>query len=49
VAYWCATDTDGLRIAVAEAPVARAPALVEVITDIGEEYPSWEFIAPGRG
>jgi acetolactate synthase I/II/III large subunit len=49
VAYWRATDADGLRTAVAEALAARAPALVEVITDIGEEYPPWEFIAPGRG
>ena len=49
VAYWRATDADGLRSAVAEALAARAPALVEVITDIGEEYPPWEFIAPGRG
>jgi acetolactate synthase-1/2/3 large subunit len=49
VAYWRAKDADGLRNAVAEALAARAPAIVEVITDITEEYPPWEFIAPGRG
>jgi acetolactate synthase I/II/III large subunit len=49
VAYWRATDADGLRSAVTEALAARAPALVEVITDIAAEYPPWEFIAPGRG
>ncbi len=49
VAYWRPADADGLRSAVAAALAARAPALVEVITDIGEEYPPWEFIAPGRG
>jgi acetolactate synthase-1/2/3 large subunit len=48
VAYWRATDGDSLRTAVTEALAARAPALVEVITDIGVEYPPWEFIAPGR-
>lgn len=48
VAYWRANDGDSLRKAVTEALAARAPALVEVITDIGEEYPPWEFIAPGR-
>jgi acetolactate synthase-1/2/3 large subunit len=48
VAYWRATDGDGLRTAVVEALAARAPALVEVVTDIGAEYPPWEFIAPGR-
>ena len=48
VSYWRATDGDSLRKAVTEALAARAPALVEVITDIGEEYPPWEFIAPGR-
>ncbi|HEX4367823.1 MAG TPA: thiamine pyrophosphate-dependent enzyme [Rhodopila sp.] len=49
VAYWRATDADGLRTAVTEALAGRAPALVEVVTDIGAEYPPWEFIAPGRG
>jgi acetolactate synthase-1/2/3 large subunit len=48
VGYWRATDGDSLRTAVTEALAARAPALVEVITDIGAEYPPWEFIAPGR-
>ena len=49
VPYWRATDADDLRTAVAAALAARAPALVEVITDIAAEYPPWEFIAPGRG
>lgn len=48
VAYWRAADADGLRTAVAQALAARAPALVEVITDIAGEYPPWAFIAPGR-
>jgi acetolactate synthase-1/2/3 large subunit len=48
VPYWRATDAGGLRTAVTEALAAHAPALVEVITDIGAEYPPWEFIAPGR-
>jgi acetolactate synthase I/II/III large subunit len=48
VSYWRATDADGLRTAVTEALAARAPALVEVITDIAEEYAPWEFLAPGR-
>jgi len=48
VKYWRATGADSLRTAVVEALAARAPALVEVITDIGNEYPPWEFIAPGR-
>jgi acetolactate synthase-1/2/3 large subunit len=49
VAYWRATDADGLRTAVTEALAGRAPALIEVVTDIAREYPPWEFIAPGRG
>ncbi|HEY0183790.1 MAG TPA: thiamine pyrophosphate-dependent enzyme [Rhodopila sp.] len=49
VAYWRAADADGLRTAVTEALAAHAPALIEVVTDITEEYPPWEFIAPGRG
>lgn len=49
VPYWHANDADSLRKAVSEALAARAPALVEVTTDIGQEYPPWEFIAPGRG
>jgi acetolactate synthase-1/2/3 large subunit len=48
VAYWRATDADSLRGAVGEALAVRAPALVEVITDIARETPPWEFIAPGR-
>ena len=48
VPYWRATDADSLRTAVTEALAARAPALVEVITDITAEYPPWAFIAPGR-
>ena len=49
VPFWRATGADSLRQAVTEALAARSPAIVEVITDIGEEYPPWEFIAPGRG
>jgi acetolactate synthase-1/2/3 large subunit len=48
VPYWRANDASALRGAVTEALAARSPALVEVITDITQEYPPWEFIAPGR-
>jgi acetolactate synthase-1/2/3 large subunit len=48
VPYWRAGDADGLRTALAEALAARAPALIEVVTDIAQEYAPWEFIAPGR-
>jgi acetolactate synthase-1/2/3 large subunit len=48
VAYWNASDAAGLRGAVREALAARSPALIEVQTNIAEEYPPWEFIAPTR-
>lgn len=48
VSYWDATDAAGLRGALREALAARAPALIEVQTNIAEEYPPWEFIAPTR-
>lgn len=49
VAYWNPTNAAELRTAVKEALAARSPALIEVVTNIGEEYPPWEFIAPRRG
>ena len=49
VPAWRATDADGLRGALKEALAANAPALIEVVTDITQEYAPWEFIAPGRG
>ena len=48
VPSWRVTDADGLRGALREALAANSPALVEVITDIKQEYQPWEFIAPGR-
>ena len=46
---WRTSDADGLRGALREALAANAPALIEVVTDITQEYAPWEFIAPGRG
>jgi hypothetical protein len=39
------TRQDGTPNALA----ANSPALIEVMTDIKQETPPWEFIAPGRG
>jgi len=49
VPSWRASDADGLRGALKEALAANSPALIEVTTDITQEYAPWEFIAPGRG
>jgi acetolactate synthase-1/2/3 large subunit len=49
VPSWRATDGDSLRKALTEAMAANSPALVEVMTDIGQEYAPWEFLAPTRG
>ena len=49
VPAWRANDADGLRGALKEALAANSPALIEVMTDITQEYAPWEFIAPGRG
>jgi acetolactate synthase-1/2/3 large subunit len=49
VPSWRVNDADGLRGALQEALAANSPALIEVITDITQEYAPWEFIAPGRG
>ena len=48
VPAWRVTDAGGLRDALPRALAANAPALIEVVTDITQEYPPWEFIAPGR-
>jgi acetolactate synthase-1/2/3 large subunit len=48
VPSWRVADADGLRRALREALNANAPALIEVVTDITQEYAPWEFIAPGR-
>jgi len=48
VPSWRATDATGLRGALREALAANSPALIEVVTDISQEYAPWEFIAPGR-
>ena len=49
VPSWRVNDAEGLRGALKEALAANAPALIEVMTDINQEYAPWEFIAPGRG
>ena len=46
---WRVTDADGLRTALREAIATNSPTLIEVMTDITQEYAPWEFIAPGRG
>ena len=48
VPSWRVTDADGLRGALRQALAANAPALIEVMTDITQEYQPWEFISPGR-
>ena len=48
VPAWRVTDAAGLRDALSQALSANAPALIEVVTDIAQEYAPWEFIAPGR-
>jgi len=49
VPAWQVRDAEGLRTALREALGAGSPALIEVQTDITQEYAPWEFIAPGRG
>jgi acetolactate synthase-1/2/3 large subunit len=49
VPSWRASDADGLRGALREALAVNSPALIEVMTDIKQEYQPWEFISPGRG
>ncbi len=49
VPSWRVTDADGLRGALRQALAANSPALIEVMTDIKQEYQPWEFISPGRG
>jgi len=49
VPSWRVTDGDGLRKALREALAVNSPALIEVMTDIKQEFAPWEFIAPGRG
>ncbi|MGA9013029.1 MAG: thiamine pyrophosphate-dependent enzyme, partial [Acetobacteraceae bacterium] len=49
VPSWRVQDADGLRGALREALATNSPALIEVMTDITQEYAPWDFIAPGRG
>jgi acetolactate synthase-1/2/3 large subunit len=46
VPSWRVTDGDGLRSALTAAIGANSPALIEVMTDISQEYMPWEFLAP---
>ena len=47
VPSWRVTDAGGLRDALSQAIKANAPTLIEVVTDITQEYAPWEFIVPG--
>jgi acetolactate synthase-1/2/3 large subunit len=49
VRAWRVTDGKGLNAAVKEAIAAKAPCLIEVMTDINKETAPWRFIAPTRG
>jgi acetolactate synthase-1/2/3 large subunit len=49
VPSWRVTDGDGLRKALTQAMAGNSPALVEVMTDITQEYAPWEFLSPTRG
>jgi acetolactate synthase-1/2/3 large subunit len=48
VPSWRVTDADGLRQALRAALAANAPALIEVMTDIDQEYAPWAFLSPTR-
>ena len=48
VPSWQVRDAHGLQGALKQALGANSPALIEVLTDITQEYAPWEFIAPGR-
>jgi acetolactate synthase-1/2/3 large subunit len=48
VPSWRVTDAGGLRGALTEALATNSPTLIEVMTDITQEYAPWKFIAPGR-
>lgn len=46
VPSWQVKDAAGLRGALKEALAANAPAVVEVVSDIGKDYPPYEFHQP---
>jgi thiamine pyrophosphate-dependent enzyme len=46
VPAWRVETADGLRGALREAPGAEKPALIEVMSDIGKDYPPYEFHQP---
>jgi acetolactate synthase-1/2/3 large subunit len=48
VAAWRVENADGLRDALREALAGGAPALIEVMSDIGKDYPPFEFHQPKR-
>ena len=48
VAAWRVENADGLRDALREALAGNAPALIEVVSDIGKDYPPFEFHQPKR-
>jgi len=48
VAAWKTDSPAGLAAALSEALAAKAPALIEVTTDVAQEASPWEFLAPGR-
>ena len=46
VPSWRVETADGLRGALREALSAEKPALIEVMSDIGKDYPPYEFHQP---
>jgi acetolactate synthase-1/2/3 large subunit len=48
VPSWRVETADGLRGALREALGAETPALIEVMSDIGKDYPPYEFHQPRR-
>jgi len=48
VGAWRVEDAAGLMRALAEAIASNAPALIEVVSDIGKDYPPYEFHQPKR-
>lgn len=46
VPSWQVKDAAGLKGALKEALAANAPAIVEVVSDIGKDYPPYEFHQP---
>jgi acetolactate synthase-1/2/3 large subunit len=46
VPAWRVTEAGGLRDALSQALTANTPTLIEVITDVAQEYVPWEWTYP---